>query len=160
MRFEFSNKKGRFDMLKLSLGLSRKVSDNQFGSKGGNIGLEVEIDASLLGDSSKLQGRIHKLFCLVRKALDEELGTQSNSAQEANEPRKQCSFANNGLIKPNTNVPLRLASEKQLSLIQGLLRKGKIPFQPLLDERKVNSFNELSVSQASELISDLKAKTG
>ena len=160
MRFEFSNKKGRSSMLKLSVGLSRKVSDNQFGSKGGNIGLEVEIDASLLGDSSKLQGQIHQLFCLVRKALDEELGTQSNSAQGANEPRKQCSFANNGLIKPNTNLPLRLASEKQLSLIQGLLRRGKIPFQPLLDERKVGSFNELTVTQASELISELKEMVG
>ena len=147
-------------MMKLSVGLSKKVTDHQFGSKGGNIGLEVEIDASYLGDSSKLQGQIHQLFCLVRKALDEELGIQSNSAQEANEPRKQCSFANNGLIKPNTNVPLRLASEKQLSLIQGLLRRVKIPFQPLLDERKVGSFNELTVTQASGLITQLKAMVG
>jgi len=160
VRFEFSNKKGRFKMMRLNVGLSKKVSDNQFGSKGGNIWLEVEIDASLLGDSSKLQEQIHQLFCLVRKALDEELGIQSNSAQEANEPRKQCSFANNGLIKPNSNVPPRLASEKQLSLIQGLIRRGKIPFQPLLDERKVGSFNELTVSQASWLIGELKAKIG
>jgi len=41
-----------------------------------------------------------------------------------------------------------------------LIRRGKITFQPLLDERKVGSFNELTVSQASWLIGELKAKIG
>lgn len=146
--------------MKLNVGLSKKVTDHQFGSKGGNIGLEVEIDASLLGDSSKLQGRIHQLFCQVRKALDNELQSDKGGSVEVKELSDHTSFAVSDVRNPTAKGSSRMASEKQLSLIQGLLRRGKIPFQPLLDERKVGSFNELSVSQASELISDLKAKTG
>ena len=56
-------------------------------------------------------------------------------------------------------VPVRYASEKQLALIQGLLRKGKIPFQHLLAEQKPASFNELTVQQASRMIESLKVSS-
>ena len=55
-----------------------------------------------------------------------------------------------------TVTPVRYASEKQLALIQGLIRKSKIPYQPLLGECKVSSFNELTVQQASRMIESLK----
>ena len=53
-------------------------------------------------------------------------------------------------------APVRYASEKQLALIQGLIRKSKIPYQPLLGECKVASFNKLTVQEACRLIESLK----
>ena len=146
-------------MIKLNIATSRKVSDNHYGSRGGTVGIEVEIDSSLVGDSAKLQAQIRHLFELARRSLLEELqGTaEPASAEELRHQRNDDSFNGNGAGHAVSVVPVRYASEKQLALIQGLLRKSKIPYQPLLGECKVGSFNELTVQQASRMIESLKA---
>jgi hypothetical protein len=148
-------------MMKLSVGLSRKVSDNHYGSKGGNIGLEVEVDSILLGDPSRLRGHMKQLFDMVRKALDEELNDgRENNPDEPENPALKGAMAGHEVVKPEQNAAIRMASGKQLSLIQELVRKAKIPFQPLLEERKVHALHELTLQQASGLITELKAMVG
>ena len=148
-------------MIKLNVGACRKVSDNHYGSKGGNVNIELELDSSLALDSQKLRDHIRKLFDLANASLEEELqGTaEPASVEDSLQHRDKVSF--NGIGKGAGNgatvAPVRYASEKQLALIQGLLRKSKIPYQPLLGECKVNSFNELTVQQASRMIESLKA---
>ena len=147
--------------MKLSVGLSRKVSDNHFGSKGGNIGLEVEVDSTLLSDPSRLQGHIQSLFEMVRLSLEEELSDKDEgSQQEARDTGNQNALVSQEVAKPAQSMPVRKASERQLSLIQELVRKAKIPFRPLLEERKVSTFHELTLQQASGLITELKAMVG
>ena len=137
-------------MIRLNVGASRKVSDNHYGSKGGNVNIELELDSSLALDSQKLRDHIRKLFDLANASLEEEL-------QGTTEPASiEDSFNGNGAGNAVTVAPVRYASEKQLALIQGLLRKSKVPFQPLLGECKVASFNELTVQQASRMIESLK----
>ncbi len=145
-------------MIRLNVGASRKVSDNHYGSKGGNVNIELELDSSLALDSQKLRDHIRKLFDLANASLEEELQTNNEHAC-VDEPHHQRDGANlngNGAGNAVTVTPVRYASEKQLALIQGLLRKSKIPFQPLLGECKVASFNELTVQQASRMIETLK----
>jgi hypothetical protein len=79
------------------------------------------------------------------------------SVEDSHQQRNESSFNGNGAGHAVSVVPVRYASEKQLALIQGLLRKSKIPYQPLLGECKVSSFNELTVQQASRMIESLKA---
>jgi hypothetical protein len=79
------------------------------------------------------------------------------SVEDSHHQRNDDSFNGNGAGHAVSVAPVRYASEKQLALIQGLLRKSKIPFQPLLGECKVGSFNELTVQQASRMIESLKA---
>jgi len=146
-------------MIRLNVGACRKVSDNHYGSKGGNVNIEVEVDSSLVGDSAKLQAHIRHLFELARRSLTEELQSNNEpaSVEELRHQRNDDSFNGNGAGHAVSVVPVRYASEKQLALIQGLLRKSKIPYQPLLGECKVSSFNELTVQQASRIIESLKA---
>ena len=147
-------------MIKLNVGASRKVSDNHYGSRGGCVNVELELDSSLALDSQKLRDHIRKLFDLANASLEEELQgtTESASVEELRyQQRNDDSFNGNGAGHAVTAAPVRYASEKQLALIQGLLRKSKIPFQPLLGECKVGSFNELTVQQASRMIESLKA---
>jgi len=148
-------------MIKLNIATSRKVSDNHYGSRGGTVGIEVEIDSSLVGDSAKLQAQIRHLFELARRSLAEELQASNEPAcvDEPHHQRNESSFNGdgNGAGHAVSVVPVRYASEKQLALIQGLLRKSKIPYQPLLGECKVSSFNELTVQQASRMIESLKS---
>ena len=148
-------------MIKLNVGASRKVSDNHYGSKGGNVNIELELDSSLALDSQKLRDHIRKLFDLANASLTEELQANNEHVcvEDSHQQRDEVSFNGNGSGAGHavSVAPTRFASEKQLSLIQGLLRKGKIPFQPLLGECKVSSFNELTVQQASRMIESLKA---
>src|SRR5262245_16975493 len=59
--------------LKLNVGASRKVTDNNYGSRGASVNLELEVDASLAAEPGKLQEEIRRLFGLVRASLAEEL---------------------------------------------------------------------------------------
>ena len=98
------------------------------------------------------------LFELARRSLTEELQANNEHAsiKDSHQQRDGATLNASGAGRTVSVAPMRYASEKQLSLIQGLLRKSKIPFQPLLDERKVASFNVLTVKQASRMIESLK----
>ena len=146
-------------MIKLNVGACRKVSDNHYGSKGGNVNIELELDSSLALDSTKLRDHIRKLFDLANASLTEELQANNEhaSVKDSYHLRNESSFNGNGAGNAISVAPVRYASEKQLALIQGLLRKSKIPYQPLLGECKVGSFNELTVQQASRMIESLKS---
>jgi hypothetical protein len=148
-------------MIKLNVGASRKVSDNHYGSRGGCVNVELELDSSLALDSQKLRDHIRKLFDLANASLEEELQANNEPAcvENSHQQRNDDSFNGNGNGAGHavSVTPVRYASEKQLALIQGLLRKSKIPYQPLLGECKVSSFNELTVQQASRMIESLKS---
>ena len=146
-------------MIRLNVGACRKVSDNHYGSKGGNVNIELELDSSLALDSTKLRDHIRKLFDLANASLTEELQANNEPAcvDEPHHHRDGANLNGNGNGNAVSVVPVRYASEKQLALIQGLLRKSKIPYQPLLGECKVSSFNELTVQQASRMIESLKS---
>ena len=145
-------------MIKLNVGASRKVSDNHYGSRGGCVNVELELDSTLALDSQKLRDHIRKLFDLANASLSEELQANNEPAcvEESHHQRDGANLNGNGAGHAVSVVPVRYASEKQLALIQGLLRKSKIPYQPLLGECKVSSFNELTVQQASRMIENLK----
>ena len=145
-------------MIKLNVGACRKVSDNHYGSRGGNVNIELELDSSLALDSQKLRDHIRKLFDLANASLEEELqGTTEPASVEDSHHHDGANLNGNGAGNAVTVAPVRFATEKQLALIQGLIRKSKIPYQPLLGECKVSSFNELTVQQASRMIESLKA---
>ena len=146
-------------MIKLSVGACKKITDGNYGSRGGNVNIELELDSSLALDSQKLRDHIRKLFDLANASLSEELQgtTEPASVEESHYQRNDDSFNGNGAGHAVSVPPVRYASEKQLALIQGLIRKSKIPYQPLLGECKVASFNELTVQQASRMIETLKA---
>ena len=149
-------------MIKLNVGLSRKVSDNNYGSKGGNVSLEVEVDSSLTRDSSKLQGYIHDLFEMVRTALDAELQSYCEPAYIEVKPHLQSdctSFKGNGADNETSTAPVRYATEKQILCIQGLARKSGIPVVELLKKAGVRLFNDMTVRQASQMIESLKGSS-
>jgi hypothetical protein len=58
--------------LKLNVGLSRKVGERNYGSRGANVNVEVELDPALVKNTGKLQEKIRQLFALVRASLSEE----------------------------------------------------------------------------------------
>jgi hypothetical protein len=130
--------------MKLSVGATRKVSDNKFGSHGASVNLELEVDASLISDPGKLRQRIRQLFQMARTALAEELNDQAASSQDGFSPESD----------PGT---LRPASQAQIKAIYGIARSRGLDLSQLLHERfKVRQPASLNIKEASRLIDELK----
>ena len=145
-------------MIKLNVGACRKVSDNHYGSKGGNVNIELELDSSLALDSTKLRDHIRKLFDLANASLEEELQANNEhaSVEDSHQQRNESSFNGTGAGHAVSVAPTRFATEKQIICIQGLARKHGVPVPELLKQAGVRVFNDLSVRQASQMIESLK----
>src|SRR5437868_1819068 len=63
-------------MIKLTSNWSRKISDQNFGSKGAGCALEIEVDGAMLERSDELQARLRRLFEICRLSVDDELAAQ------------------------------------------------------------------------------------
>ncbi len=59
--------------LKLNVGLSRKIGEANYSSRGASVNVEMELESALVQEPEKFQGRIRQLFGMARDAVDEEL---------------------------------------------------------------------------------------
>ena len=148
-------------MIKLNVGACRKVSDNHYGSKGGNVNIELELDSSLALDSQKLRDHIRKLFDLANASLEEELQgtTEPASVEDSHQQRDGANLNGTGAGNAVSVPTVRYATEKQIICIQGLARKHGVPVPELLKQAGVRVFNDMSVRQASQMIESLKGNS-
>ena len=65
--------------LKTNVGVSRKVADNSYGSRGASVNMEVELDSALINDPERFHDRIRQVFRLAQQAIDEELNRQQGN---------------------------------------------------------------------------------
>jgi hypothetical protein len=139
--------------LKLNVGASRKVTDNNYGSRGASVNLELEVDASLVEESAKLQERIRQLFGLVRAAVAEELnghGSGHGNGQ-GTPPIQDRPVSRNG-------VGSRPATASQVRALHAIARSQGIELSQFPYERfQIRRANDLSIKQASTAIDALKA---
>ena len=70
--------------LKTNIGVSRKVADNNYGSRSASVNLEVELDSSLIEEPERFRERVRQLFRMAWQAVDEELSQQQPKASSAN----------------------------------------------------------------------------
>jgi hypothetical protein len=134
--------------LRVNVGLSKKVGEENFGSRGASVNLELELDSNLANEPGKLQERIRQLFGLVRTSLAEELNGASNG-------RSNAPPSNGAQPKPPANF--RRATQSQVKALHAIAKDRRLNLVALLDERfRVNRPDDLSIKQASDLISSLK----
>lgn len=145
--------------LKANIGLARKVSDNNYGSRGAAINLEIELDTALLQDSSKLQDKVRHVFGLVRTALEQEL-----QAQESQPREYRVMSSNNGndttvnghSESPRTSQP-RIATTKQVKALRAIAHANNIDLGEYLHRIfRVDRPEHLTMKQASVAIDELK----
>jgi len=133
-------------MLKLNAGFSRKVGEANYGSRGASVQVELELESNLTSDPDGLMGRIRGLFDLARWSVDAELNGSAQPAAESS------STSNNGHQK------VRLATVSQLRAIRAICRRRGLDPDRLGNERfGVGSVDELTLTEASTLIDELKA---
>ncbi len=146
--------------LTLNVGLSRKVGMANYGSRGGSVTIEVEVESALASEPGRLRERIRQLFALVRASLHEELaGCDANpSAEQAGSKVPQPEAPENGPAPRRTEPAPRPATESQVKAIYALTRKHQLDLSELLQERfQVDRPEELSLREASAIIGDLRS---
>jgi hypothetical protein len=81
-------------MIKLNCGVSRKLGQPAFGSRGAAVNLEVELESSAAQDAGVLQAKIHRLLAIARAAVDAELGVNAPPVQPrpSTAPSASCSI--------------------------------------------------------------------
>lgn len=134
-------------MLKLNVGLSRKVGEANYGSRGASVHLELEVESALAGDAAQLHDRIRQLFRLARTSVDEELGLghaepATNGHSNGHSDRRPASrFATASQVR----ALLAIAARQGLDLGEEVSRRFG-----------VERVEDLSIQQASELIDAFK----
>ena len=134
-------------MLKLNCGVSRKTSDNNFGSRGATAHFEVEIESSLIREPDQLRDKIRYLYRLAKEAVDEELAKGDDTVSPA---------PTNGRLAVNG----RSATQSQVRAIHAIASRNRVELPELLRQRfQADQPGDLSITQASQLIDELKAPT-
>lgn len=156
--------------LRLNVGLSRKVGEAGYGSRGCSINLELEVDSALVDEPGRLQGRIRELFGLVQESINEELygvtgtapasppansgngnGTGDSSRRHA--PPRSTANGNGhsrGQQRGSTAPPATVSQVRALKLISERQRLDLVG--RVRDQYGVGDPEQLTIAQASELI--------
>ena len=139
-------------MLKLNVGLSKKVGEPNYGSRGASVNLELEVEAGLANEPNELHDRMRRLFRLAKSAIDEELGGSDSQNQGAS--RGSNGHGRNGGGHDNGSRP---ATRSQCRAIHAIADRNHVDLVGLLRSRfHVETVEELSLTDASSLIDELK----
>ena len=132
--------------LKLSIATSRKVGEPNYGSRGATVGLEMEVDSSLVDQPKQLHERIARLFRLAKASVDRELGVPTTRNMQYAE--------RNGTVE---QLPVRAATPNQVRAIYAIANRREIDLVAELRGRfGVDRPDDLSLEQASDLIDAIK----
>ncbi len=132
-------------MLKLNAGLSRKVGEPDYGSRGASVNLELEVESNLIHDADGLMDRIRRLFTLARQAVDEELG-------RAGPPAAPRSGSNGNGQRP--------ATASQVRAIRAIAERLSLDPERVTRDAAGAGLDTLTLRQASQLIDELKRRAG
>jgi hypothetical protein len=159
--------------MKLNVGVSQKVGLPNYGSVGASCNLEMELDAGLLEkDLDGFHARIRAAYVAAHQAVHDELARlhapTTNGAGSPSLARAGASIRNgttrvngNGTVatrvqSDRTRAP-RPATANQVKAIQAIARRQNTDLVGLLrHEYEIERPDDLSISQASELIDLLK----
>lgn len=136
-------------MLKLACGLSKKVGEPNYGSRGASVTVEMELDSVTLRQPERLKQHIRCAFDRVREAIEEELGRPGPAAGHVG-------GSESAPARRNGTNPDRPASSSQLRLLRVLAdRRGEELADLVRDRCGKEDPAELTLKQASRLIDEL-----
>jgi hypothetical protein len=118
----------------LNVGVTKKVADNHFGSRGASVNLEVELESALVQEPKRLQDRIRQLFGLAQHSVEEELARaqgqparteNGRTTPAASPPTSATPPANGNGAEGGNGRGSHMASEKQITYARQLAGQVK-----------------------------------
>lgn len=132
-------------MLKLNVGLSKKIGESNYGSRGASISLELEAESVLVDQPERLRERIRALFAMAKVAVDEELNGSAASNNNGHGHRRDGT---------------RKATASQARALHVIADRQRVDLAGLLRQRYgVDTAGDLTITEASSLIDEMKSST-
>ena len=147
-------------MIKLNCGISRKVGEPNFGSRGASVNVELELDSAAAQDAKLLHDRIRRLFALAKASVDEELGiaAANEAPQQPSQPSNPPAPSHTApTSNGNSNKP---ATDGQLRAIWAICNQLGIDQDAEAQRTFRRPVSQLTVLDASKLIDHLKQVQG
>jgi hypothetical protein len=144
--------------VKLNIGLSRKVGEANFGSRGASVNLEVELDSGIVSDQQRFQERVRALYAQARQSINAELDLPSEgpAIEQPVVQRNGHASAHNGKSS-HSRQEGGCATQSQVRAIFAIARRNRLDPKNLVLERfGLERPEDLSIRDASSLIDDLK----
>ena len=144
--------------VKLNIGLSRKVGEANFGSRGASVNLEVELDSGIISDQQRFQERVRALYAQARQSINAELDLPSEgpAIEQPVPQRNGHASAHNG-NGTHSRQEGGSATQSQVRAIFAIARRNRLDPKNLVLERfGLERPEDLSIRDASSLIDDLK----
>ncbi len=152
--------------LRISVGMSKKVGQPNFGSFGASCQVEVELDCNDdRGSALQLQARISRAFSICKAAVESELALERHFQQTILLSSGDA-LRYSGLATSNAEAardarqtnPVRNATAAQLRALERIARAAQVDLLGHAErEFGIQSIQQLSIRQASALIDRLKA---
>ena len=144
--------------VKLNIGLSRKVGEANFGSRGASVHLEVELDSGIISDQQRFQERVRALYAQAHQSINAELDLPSEDPAigQPVSQRNGHASAHNGNGSQSRQEG-GSATQSQVGAIFAIARRNRVDPKNLVLERfGLERIEDLSIRDASSLIDDLK----
>lgn len=133
--------------MKITVGLSRKVGQANYGSQGASCSVEIEAEADLPRRPEDFHARVQHAFALCRSAVERQLGGHATEGTSGSKDKRaqEASWPSGG---PS-------ATDKQVRAIYAMAKRQNLGLAELLTRFGVFRPDQLTVRQASELLDQI-----
>jgi hypothetical protein len=146
----------------LSIGFSKKIGLPEYGSAGAHCQVEFEIDRSVLQEDLDAFHQVaRKAFIACQQAVQDQLARQQPTSAAANAGNHPVGTNGHGeASNGRSNGSVRRATASQARALTTIATRHGVDLVRLLTDRyHVDRPEDLSISDASRLIDELKGST-
>jgi hypothetical protein len=144
---------------KVSVGLSKKQGRPDYGSIGASCHVELELDGQILdGDLERFRQHVRRAYVACRETIEDELTRDLSTNAAPNRLNGNGHSATNGNGNNHGQSNGRSVTQSQARAIKAIAGRNRIDLAPMLDRLGVRNVEDLSISDASSLIDELKSQ--
>jgi hypothetical protein len=149
-------------MLRLIVGVSRKLGLPSYSSAGSSCQIEVELPSGLLEENpQKFRDEVRRAYAAAHQAVDDDLAPWKSLSDGTPACRQSeiSSFEGGSRFAKENSRQTRRATDRQLHTLATLAKRRQLDIDELVFSLGVDGSERLSVAQASVLIGRLQSNS-
>ena len=147
--------------VRVNVGLSKKVGQENFGSLGAVCNVEFEIDGGYdNGSTDRFQDAVRRAYAACREAVESELAAHESGSKPQLGGQHQPAASNRAARQSTSKSQARSATSSQVRAIHAIANRSGADLSDILSQFNVSRPDDLSIGHASLVIDQLKNPGG